>query len=334
LLRNSEIDRLMRDVPVAAENHFAPGLAQLCEMRQERIEKAVLRRLPMLAARARRQIQADHGHVAKVRLEIAALGIELRGAESRVEFGRDARVEPNAGVALSSARREARVRLARRGQRARNVVVTALISCTQTTSHGCPRVSQRRSPRRSAERMPLTLSVMMRMRWRKGGRRKRRRVYTSDALRSPGESGAHTRYEPRHRPSRVYSTGSVSTRSANDGFSQEFLAFALARDVLRFGEFITKAGRRTPYFFNAGLFCDGASLRELGRFYAEAWLASGIGGDHLFGPAYKGITLAAAMAIALAEKGRQPAVQLQPEGGQGPLAKAGWSSARRCPAGC
>ena len=87
-------------------------------------------------------------------------------------------------------------------------------------------------------------------------------------------------------------------------FRQEFLAFALARDVLRFGEFITKAGRRTPYFFNAGLFCDGASLRELGRFYAEAWLASGIGGDHLFGPAYKGITLAAAMAIALAEKGR------------------------------
>jgi orotate phosphoribosyltransferase len=87
-------------------------------------------------------------------------------------------------------------------------------------------------------------------------------------------------------------------------FRQEFLAFALARDVLRFGDFITKAGRRTPYFFNAGLFCDGASLRELGRFYAEAWLASGIAADQLFGPAYKGITLAAATAIALAEKGR------------------------------
>ena len=87
-------------------------------------------------------------------------------------------------------------------------------------------------------------------------------------------------------------------------FRQDFLAFALARDVLRFGDFVTKAGRRTPYFFNAGLFCDGASLRELGRFYAEAWLASGIGGEALFGPAYKGITLAAATAIALAEKGR------------------------------
>jgi orotate phosphoribosyltransferase len=86
-------------------------------------------------------------------------------------------------------------------------------------------------------------------------------------------------------------------------FRQEFLAFALARDVLRFGQFITKAGRTSPYFFNAGLFNDGESLRRLGRFYGEALLASGIGFDQLYGPAYKGITLAAATAIALAEKG-------------------------------
>jgi orotate phosphoribosyltransferase len=86
-------------------------------------------------------------------------------------------------------------------------------------------------------------------------------------------------------------------------FRHDFLAFALARDVLRFGQFVTKAGRKTPYFFNAGLFNDGDSLRRLGRFYAEAYLASGITCDQLFGPAYKGITLAAATAIALAEKG-------------------------------
>ena len=86
-------------------------------------------------------------------------------------------------------------------------------------------------------------------------------------------------------------------------FRQEFLAFALARGVLRFGRFVTKAGRQTPYFFNAGLFNDGESLRRLGQFYAEAFLASGIACDQLFGPAYKGITLAAAMAVALAEKG-------------------------------
>ena len=86
-------------------------------------------------------------------------------------------------------------------------------------------------------------------------------------------------------------------------FRQEFLAFALARDVLRFGQFTTKAGRTSPYFFNAGLFNNGESLRRLGRFYGDALLASGIGCDQLFGPAYKGITLAAATAIALAEKG-------------------------------
>ena len=86
-------------------------------------------------------------------------------------------------------------------------------------------------------------------------------------------------------------------------FRQEFLAFALARGVLRFGEFVTKAGRQSPYFFNAGLFADGESLRRLGRYYAEAWLASGLACDQLFGPAYKGITLAAATAVALAEKG-------------------------------
>ena len=86
-------------------------------------------------------------------------------------------------------------------------------------------------------------------------------------------------------------------------FRQDFLQFALARDVLRFGEFVTKAGRKSPYFFNAGLFNDGASLRRLGEFYAQALLTSGIGCDQLFGPAYKGITLAAATAIALAAMG-------------------------------
>ena len=86
-------------------------------------------------------------------------------------------------------------------------------------------------------------------------------------------------------------------------FRQDFLAYALARGVLCFGRFTTKAGRETPYFFNAGLFNDGESLRRLGGFYAEAYLASGLVCDQLFGPAYKGITLAATTAVALAEKG-------------------------------
>lgn len=87
-------------------------------------------------------------------------------------------------------------------------------------------------------------------------------------------------------------------------FRQAFLSFAVARNAIRFGEFKTKAGRLSPYFFNAGTFADGQSLRELTRFYAKALLASEVEFDLLFGPAYKGIPLAAGVAIALAEAGR------------------------------
>jgi orotate phosphoribosyltransferase len=91
--------------------------------------------------------------------------------------------------------------------------------------------------------------------------------------------------------------------AAGQDFRRQFVEFAIRTGVLRFGEFTTKAGRLSPYFFNAGLFHDGASLGELSRYYAQAALASGIGFDLIFGPAYKGITLAAATAIALAQMG-------------------------------
>jgi orotate phosphoribosyltransferase len=89
-----------------------------------------------------------------------------------------------------------------------------------------------------------------------------------------------------------------------DQFRQEFIAFAIEKEVLRFGEFKTKAGRLSPYFFNAGLFNDGESLMKLGEFYAQAIENSGIAFDMLFGPAYKGITLAASIAIAFARQGK------------------------------
>ena len=87
-------------------------------------------------------------------------------------------------------------------------------------------------------------------------------------------------------------------------FRQEFIRFALAEKVLCFGEFQTKAGRMSPYFFNAGLFNHGSALRQLAQFYAKAILASGVPHDMLFGPAYKGIPLVAAISIALDEWGR------------------------------
>ncbi|MDD3516806.1 MAG: orotate phosphoribosyltransferase [Chromatiales bacterium] len=84
-------------------------------------------------------------------------------------------------------------------------------------------------------------------------------------------------------------------------YQSEFLDFAIRQGVLRFGEFTLKSGRESPYFFNAGLFNTGNALARLGRFYAEAIVDSGIGFDMLFGPAYKGIPLASAAAIALAD---------------------------------
>ena len=94
----------------------------------------------------------------------------------------------------------------------------------------------------------------------------------------------------------------------SDSLAHDFVAFAIASNVLRFGEFKTKAGRMSPYFFNAGLFDDGAKLGLLAQFYARKLLApeqaTGLQFDMIFGPAYKGIPLAAAIAVELARRGR------------------------------
>jgi orotate phosphoribosyltransferase len=96
----------------------------------------------------------------------------------------------------------------------------------------------------------------------------------------------------------------IKAAPAADTLALEFVQFAVDAGVLRFGEFKTKAGRLSPYFFNAGLFDDGAKLGRVAQFYARRLLASGLEFDMLFGPAYKGITLAAAIAIELARLGR------------------------------
>ncbi|HEX6707713.1 MAG TPA: orotate phosphoribosyltransferase [Albitalea sp.] len=96
----------------------------------------------------------------------------------------------------------------------------------------------------------------------------------------------------------------MNANAASDRLAADFVAFSVQAGVLRFGEFKTKAGRLSPYFFNSGLFDDGAKLGRLAEFYARRLLASGIEFDMLFGPAYKGITLAAASAVELARLGR------------------------------
>ena len=96
----------------------------------------------------------------------------------------------------------------------------------------------------------------------------------------------------------------VMQTAAGAALAQDFVAFCVASGALRFGQFKTKAGRMSPYFFNAGLFDDGAKLGRLAQFYAQALVDSGIEFDMIFGPAYKGIPLGAAVSIELARLGR------------------------------
>jgi orotate phosphoribosyltransferase len=96
----------------------------------------------------------------------------------------------------------------------------------------------------------------------------------------------------------------MGSNAGDEALAQGFVKFAVEAGVLRFGEFTTKAGRLSPYFFNSALFDDGAKLMRLGEFYARRLVASGLAFDMLFGPAYKGITLAAATAVELARLGR------------------------------
>lgn len=99
-------------------------------------------------------------------------------------------------------------------------------------------------------------------------------------------------------------TESTGKAEATKVTAQDFVQFAIDGGVLRFGEFKTKAGRISPYFFNAGLFDDGAKLGRLAQFYAQCLIASGIEFDMVFGPAYKGIPLGAVVALELARQGR------------------------------
>jgi orotate phosphoribosyltransferase len=96
----------------------------------------------------------------------------------------------------------------------------------------------------------------------------------------------------------------MGSNAGDAALAQGFVKFAVEAGVLRFGEFTTKAGRLSPYFFNSALFDDGAKLMRLAEFYARRLVASGLAFDMLFGPAYKGITLAAATAVELARLGR------------------------------
>ena len=122
---------------------------------------------------------------------------------------------------------------------------------------------------------------------------------SDDTLRPVANQPAH---QPAHQA--THQPTHQEIRQPTNDLAQGFVEFAVQSGVLRFGSFQTKAGRLSPYFFNAGLFCDGATLGRVAEFYARRLLASAVPFDMLFGPAYKGITLASAVAVELARHGR------------------------------
>ncbi len=167
-----------------------------------------------------------------------------------------------------------------------------------------------RAPRRRVTSLILSTGSVT-LRWNKADNK-------MDMQRSRGDQLRENRPYRNLRMTPMNAAAAPLPGSDRAGFRREFVEFAIRAGVLRFGEFKTKAGRLSPYFFNAGLFCDGARLGELGRYYAQAALASGIAFDVLFGPAYKGITLAVGHGGGAGRARSQCAVLLQPQGSQGP----------------
>src|SRR6185437_14412851 len=141
-----EVDRLVGDVPVTTDDHLASGLREPRELRQEGIEEAELRSLPVRPARARRQVKADDREPAEIRLQVAALGIELGVTEAMDERRRRPRVEGNAGVAAACRRIERSERAARASERGRHVVQCALYLLH---ADDVPRVGAREPARKS-----------------------------------------------------------------------------------------------------------------------------------------------------------------------------------------
>src|SRR5215467_8879980 len=216
---------------------IALRLDELAQVRKETLEKADLRCLTMRARRTRGPIDACHRELAEARLEVAAFAVELGGAEARHDLRSTLGVEPDAGVAFFGRGVEEPVRLSRRTHPLRNIVELCL---DVLQAHDVPGLGASEPARKALA------------------------FRRADAVDVEGNDA--------HRRRGGFGRSAECTRSAGgkipamNGFRRDFLAFALARDVLRFGQFVTKAGRQTPYFFNAGLFNDGESLRRLGQF--------------------------------------------------------------------
>ena len=273
-----EVDRLVGDVDVAHQHELALCL-ELPQVRLDQREEAELRLLASLAAAAAREIAADDAEarqsgpavVVETGLDPAAFVVELRVADATSDLRRlPAAIEADAGVTLLQ---------------------------------GVMKVSRKPSQpvEAAVDDVGLRLGLLHpHTIWSSGSHPR------LDSLRGRGADAIQVQCDQsEHRIPQMSPSG--HSHDAQDTLAQDFVKFSLEAGVLRFGEFKTKAGRLSPYFFNAGLFDDGAKLGRLAEFYARRLQQARAEGrlqfDMLFGPAYKGIVLAAAVAIELARLG-------------------------------
>jgi orotate phosphoribosyltransferase len=263
-----QVDLLVGDVDVAAEDELAFALERI-QVREEALEEAELGSLAFLAGRAAREVAADDRQLARRRVEaqfeVAAFGIELGVAPAHHHLARGVLgVNRSTGVALLLRKMEVALEACHLFEAAFDVAGLDLDLLHANTIR-----------RQFGHPVGHALG---------GGRAQAIEV----------EAG---QFEQKEFPM-------AEVKGAGDRLALDFVQFALDAGVLRFGEFKTKAGRLSPYFFNAGLFDDGAKMLRLAEFYAERLIDSGLEFDMLFGPAYKGIPLGAVLAAELARRGR------------------------------
>jgi len=256
-----QIDLLVGDIPVTAQNDFPAAGRELFEYREKLLHKKEFGGLPVFTAGTGRKVDGNYAQVAKVRAQIAPLRIDrgdTHAFDDLVGFAPAVNSHPAVAFFLGAVE-----------------IAVVAIGCeyfiVEVGGLGFQLLHAHNVG--ALQRQP--------------------------AKKSFARGGAHAIQVKRYN-SHVYFSRFVIAMS---DFRQEFIEFAIHRNVLCFGEFKTKAGRMSPYFFNAGLFNDGDSLRRLGQFYAKAILAAQLPFDMLFGPAYKGIPLVSAIVIALAESG-------------------------------
>src|SRR3569833_2008109 len=257
-----EVDFLVGNVPVAADDDFAARLDQRLEAQEEDVEKAELGLLAFVAAGAGGLVERDDGEMAVVGLDVAAFGIEFLDAEALDDaLWRLAGVDADAAVALLLGVVEGAAEAAA-GHEFRPEVGGLRLEFLHADDVGMLR----------GEPIEKALGG--------GG---------ADTV----EVGRYNSHQDRFKKLRKMSD-----------YKAEFVEFAIASNVLCFGEFKTKAGRMRPYFFNAGLFNDGDKLKQLGEFYAKAIVDSGIENDKQNRPANKNKPQAASNANTQAGMGR------------------------------